>query len=465
MPNTLNRIYSIGSCRFDLNKRLLYRAGESVKLAPKPFELLILFIESEGRTLGKEEITKALYGDGYVQDSAYYRNISDLRKALGGDASEYIENVPTVGYRFVANVKELQRHDQYEHGLSGGTFMTWLNDKSKSALFPLPAFSTTGMREGDVVVGDAVIVNTAPSAAGYSVDLDRDQISFPWHEFDDLMTPFEKRWLHYKRKNEKFVGVKTVPVELTCPVSEDSKLRILGAEVPYGFIRAFHMLVQENIQIRDKLVKRAFEYGGRKIPGALAIDGGIILGGEPNAMGAIGNRHLLLAHRVKRAGGYYDNQWSASFEEQFNPLEFTDHGRRFASDKSLVATTTRGLKEEFLGDEAAADFRVTLQAVSVDLVNLNLQVIAIVDAPDMSFSAVRAAWSSRKPIDHNEHDVLASMRLDAETLRKALVAKCPDGLVESISNGDLEDYLKHPWHPRSQARIACCLWMLEEGLL
>jgi len=179
------------------------------------------------------------------------------------------------------------------------------------------------------------------------------------------------------------------------------------------------------------------------------------------------DRYLLLGHRVQRRGGYNANRWSASFEEGFIPYEFQDKKTRrvFHADNDPEETTIRGLREEFLGEEFNGKILISLQAVYIDLISLNLQLMAIVSLENTSFSEVKELWSSRKPIDYGEHNVLASIKLEQTTLEKALIANCPKGLVEEISNPGLEEYLKHPWHPRSQARIACCLWMLEEGLL
>src|SRR5437588_5995044 len=53
---------------------------------------------------------QAVWADSFVEDANLTVAISHLRKALGqnGDTAEYIETVPRVGYRFVADVREVR---------------------------------------------------------------------------------------------------------------------------------------------------------------------------------------------------------------------------------------------------------------------------------------------------------------------------------------------------------------------
>src|SRR5207244_2909674 len=81
--------------------RLLTRGGESVTLAPKTYELLLLLVQSEGRALSKQELMSALWVDTFVEEANLSFQISTLRKALG---EAWIETVPRHGYRFAARV-------------------------------------------------------------------------------------------------------------------------------------------------------------------------------------------------------------------------------------------------------------------------------------------------------------------------------------------------------------------------
>jgi TolB-like protein/Tfp pilus assembly protein PilF len=63
--------------------------------------------------LGKEELLSALWTDSFVEEGNLTRNISTLRAALGEVANDrrYIETVPKRGYRFIADVREVQNGD------------------------------------------------------------------------------------------------------------------------------------------------------------------------------------------------------------------------------------------------------------------------------------------------------------------------------------------------------------------
>ena len=107
MSNRTNGLYEFGSFRLDAAKRLLTRAGESVTLAPKTFDLLLLLAESQGRALTKAELMQALWPDTFVEEANLSFQMSALRKALGEEGSEWIETVPKHGYRFTAAVTKV----------------------------------------------------------------------------------------------------------------------------------------------------------------------------------------------------------------------------------------------------------------------------------------------------------------------------------------------------------------------
>src|SRR5690349_795037 len=107
MSNQTNGLYEFASFRLDAAKRLLSRDSESVTLAPKTFDLLLLLVESEGRVLTKKELMNVLWADTFVEEASLSYQIAALRKALGKEADEWIETVPKHGYRFAATVTKI----------------------------------------------------------------------------------------------------------------------------------------------------------------------------------------------------------------------------------------------------------------------------------------------------------------------------------------------------------------------
>ena len=107
MANAIGTVYEFGSFRLDTAKRLLTRDGEHLTLPPKTFDLLLLLVESRGRVFAKKELMAALWPDTFVEDANLSFQVSALRKALGGEGTEWIETLPRYGYRFAGEVLEV----------------------------------------------------------------------------------------------------------------------------------------------------------------------------------------------------------------------------------------------------------------------------------------------------------------------------------------------------------------------
>jgi Tol biopolymer transport system component/DNA-binding winged helix-turn-helix (wHTH) protein len=103
-------IYEFGLFRLDAAEHLLLRAGETVPLTPKAFDLLLTLVERHGRLLEKDELLKLVWPDTVVEEANLATNISLLRKALGEgeNGQRYIETAPKRGYRFIATVKKVE---------------------------------------------------------------------------------------------------------------------------------------------------------------------------------------------------------------------------------------------------------------------------------------------------------------------------------------------------------------------
>ena len=102
--------YQFGPFCLDPVKRRLLRDGEVVKLTPKAFETLLALVEQRGKTIEKDELLNKVWAGTVVEENNLNQSITALRKSLGDsrDKSEYIATIPGVGYRFVAQVRELE---------------------------------------------------------------------------------------------------------------------------------------------------------------------------------------------------------------------------------------------------------------------------------------------------------------------------------------------------------------------
>src|SRR5688572_15526657 len=108
MLNTHNGLYEFGPFRLDVPKRLLTRDAKVIQLKPKTFDLLVLLVSGRGRVLTKAELIKSLWAETFVEEGNLSFQISTLRKALGDEGAQWIETVPKHGYRFAADVQNVE---------------------------------------------------------------------------------------------------------------------------------------------------------------------------------------------------------------------------------------------------------------------------------------------------------------------------------------------------------------------
>jgi DNA-binding winged helix-turn-helix (wHTH) protein/TolB-like protein/Tfp pilus assembly protein PilF len=101
--------YVFGPFLLNGTERLLLHGDEVVTLTPKVLETLFVLVENHGRVLTKAVLMEALWPDAFVEESSLVQSISLLRKALGNGPADqvYIETISKRGYRFVAQVREL----------------------------------------------------------------------------------------------------------------------------------------------------------------------------------------------------------------------------------------------------------------------------------------------------------------------------------------------------------------------
>jgi DNA-binding winged helix-turn-helix (wHTH) protein/Tol biopolymer transport system component len=111
MDTQAKHLYAFGDFCLDTGRRLLLRRdGEPVPLTPKAFDTLLILVRHSGRIVEKDELLRAVWPDTFVEEATLAQNVFTLRKALGQGQTDqkYIETVPKYGYRFVADVRELQ---------------------------------------------------------------------------------------------------------------------------------------------------------------------------------------------------------------------------------------------------------------------------------------------------------------------------------------------------------------------
>ena len=151
--------YRFGPFQLDVRERRLSRGTEVIPLRLKVFDTLCVLVENTGRLVTKQELLDAVWPDAAVEENNLNHNISVLRKALGEKATgqQYIETVPRVGYRFVAEV-EAAPAETSGHGETSGQ----ANDADQiHTIDPLPAH---GRRTALVLVAVLTVIATFAAA-------------------------------------------------------------------------------------------------------------------------------------------------------------------------------------------------------------------------------------------------------------------------------------------------------------
>ena len=136
--------YEFGEFQIDPAERVLFHHGEHVRLQPKTFETLLALVEHSGHVVRKEELMERVWPDAFVEEINLTKNISTLRKTLsnGHGAGKFIETIPTVGYRFVAEVRAVEQGDTEMRGRGDaereGRETALPEDEERPTIAPLP---------------------------------------------------------------------------------------------------------------------------------------------------------------------------------------------------------------------------------------------------------------------------------------------------------------------------------------
>jgi TolB-like protein/DNA-binding winged helix-turn-helix (wHTH) protein len=101
--------FCFGLFQFDTESLALLRDGTLVHLQQQPKSLLLYLVRNADRTVSREELRTAIWGDQTFVDFERGLNfcVSQIRSALSDDAANptYIRTVARQGYRFIAPVK------------------------------------------------------------------------------------------------------------------------------------------------------------------------------------------------------------------------------------------------------------------------------------------------------------------------------------------------------------------------
>lgn len=91
-----------GDVVIDLERRLITRSGEVVRVTPKEYDVLAHLVRNAGKVIGHRDLLTAVWGKAHADDTQYLRVvIGQLRQKLEADPAQphLILTEPGVGYR------------------------------------------------------------------------------------------------------------------------------------------------------------------------------------------------------------------------------------------------------------------------------------------------------------------------------------------------------------------------------
>jgi two-component system KDP operon response regulator KdpE len=103
VPDSEPRVLQAGELKLELDRHLLSKRGEQVRLSPKEFDLLAYLMKNQGAPMTHIKLLRAVWGPDYGGELEYLRTyVRMLRKKIEDDPArpEYILTEAWVGYRF-----------------------------------------------------------------------------------------------------------------------------------------------------------------------------------------------------------------------------------------------------------------------------------------------------------------------------------------------------------------------------
>jgi predicted ATPase/DNA-binding winged helix-turn-helix (wHTH) protein len=142
-------VIRFANCELNLDRIVLRRGGEEIRLEPQVFDVLAYLVKHRGAVVRKEELLDAIWGDRFVSESALTTRIKAVRKAVGDDGRQQliIRTVHGKGYEFVAPVVEIEE------------------DRTEAATSPVATGASIGVRVQPLIGREAMLEELAEMIA------------------------------------------------------------------------------------------------------------------------------------------------------------------------------------------------------------------------------------------------------------------------------------------------------------
>ena len=100
----------VGDYAVDVGALRVIGEGETARLTSKAVAVLLELVRHAGNTVGREDLLETVWKDRVTTPDVLTQAIKELRRAFGdGDKpARYIETIPKVGYRLLADVSVIE---------------------------------------------------------------------------------------------------------------------------------------------------------------------------------------------------------------------------------------------------------------------------------------------------------------------------------------------------------------------
>lgn len=153
--------FYFGGFTLEVEERRLQRGAETIRVAPKAFDVLVELLRHPGRLVSKDELLARVWPDSFVEEGILTVHMSALRRALGDEArpSTYIETVARSGYRFVAPVRCVDDPDDDAPALT-------------SVMRPVELYECVGRGRSHLLAGSYFELPTAVASFRAALEID-----------------------------------------------------------------------------------------------------------------------------------------------------------------------------------------------------------------------------------------------------------------------------------------------------
>jgi len=102
--------YTFLNVTLDMQRQLLVRGTDEIRLRPRSFDVLSYLVRNAGRLVGKQELMDAVWADVAVTDDSLVQCLVEIRRELG-EAEDCIKTVRGRGYLLDCEVHQAPRAD------------------------------------------------------------------------------------------------------------------------------------------------------------------------------------------------------------------------------------------------------------------------------------------------------------------------------------------------------------------